>query len=71
MNSPAPFGHGASTYRGVARRPGTKKWRAQIQLHLGSYNSEQEAATIYARAERLFRDQALNLRRTCGDLREQ
>ena len=62
-------GRGESEYRGVARRPGSKKWRAQIQLHLGNYDTEAEAAEIYHRAELLFRRQALDLRTVLGDLR--
>ena len=65
-----PRGHGASRFLGVAQKAGSKKWRAQIQLHLGNYDSEQEAADIYAVAEKLFRTQALELRRYRGDLKE-
>jgi hypothetical protein len=62
-------GWGASRYRGVARKAGfPKRWRAQIQLNLGDYDNELDAADIYVRAERLFREQAIELRRMHGDL---
>lgn len=63
-------GRGESGFRGVARKAGTKQWRAQIQLHLGTYSSESAAAEMYVRAERLFRQQAQRLRQEYGDLRE-
>ena len=63
-------GRGKSAFRGVAQKADSKKWRAQIQLHLGNYDSEQEAADIYADAEKLFRTQALELRRRRGALQE-
>jgi|GEM_PF-3293627 len=62
-------GQGESRFRGVSRKPGTERWRAQIQLNLGTYDTEDEAATMYARAELALRGQALYLRRTHGDLR--
>jgi len=68
---PGRHGRGESAFRGVARKAGTKPWRAQIQLHLGNYSSEADAAEIYHRAELLFRRQALDLRRVLGDLRDE
>jgi hypothetical protein len=54
---------------GISRDPRSGRWRAQIQLTLGKYDSPDEGAAIYLEAERLFRDQALELRRRIGDLR--
>lgn len=71
MNLSGRHGRGESAYLGVARKAGSRKWRAQIQLHLGNYDSDQKAAAIFSRAERLFRAQALELRRTWDDLREE
>lgn len=71
MSSVQPSGHGESEFRGVARDTHSNKWRAYIQLHLGYYATEEEAAEIYARADDLFREQALDLRRRYGDSRDE
>ncbi len=58
----------AQHHVGVAPHP-SGRWRAQIQLTLGVYDTPEEGHAIYLEAERLFRPQALALRRRCGDLR--
>ena len=61
-------GRKARHYMGVAPHH-SGRWRAQIQLTLGVYDTPEEGHAIYLEAERLFRPQALALRRRCGDLR--
>jgi hypothetical protein len=57
-------GHGRSHVKGVAWSEPKRKWRAQIQLHLGYYDSEEEAGRAYVEAEELFRQPAWEFRRT-------
>jgi hypothetical protein len=60
-------GHGASKYKGVAWSARMNKWRAQVQLHLGYYDSEEEAGKVYVKADNELRALAENLRRSDGD----
>jgi len=60
-------GFGASGFRGVAWSERHAKWRAQIQLNLGLYDTEEEGARIYARANAEMRELAEKLRREIGD----
>eukprot|EP00984_Skeletonema_dohrnii_P020662 scaffold10143_cov119-Skeletonema_dohrnii-CCMP3373.AAC.1 len=62
---------GASKYKGVHFDKRTEKWQAQIsidgkQRHIGSYESEEEAAVDYARAVFKYKNQA-----ALGKAREQ
>lgn len=45
-------GHGRSHVKGVAWSETKRMWRAQIQLHLGYYATEEEAGKAYVEAER-------------------
>lgn len=59
----AQEGYGRSPFKGVAWDERRKKWRAQIQLSLGYYDSDEEAGRAYAEAEAFFRQPALRFRR--------
>ncbi len=71
MSAKSRAGNAGPKLVGISRDPRSGRWRAQIQLTLGKYDSPDEGTAIYLEAERLFRDQALELRRRIGDLREQ
>lgn len=56
-------GHGRSRVKGVAWSESKRMWRAQIQLHLGYYATEEEAGRAYVEAEALFRQASIEFRR--------
>ena len=56
-------GRGESRIRGVARAGNKNKWRAYLQLHLGIYDTPEDAGRVYAEADALFRGPALKFRR--------